>query len=56
LSASQPFEFSEKGHIEGQVLGNRKVAPAENAMISDWNAAIKKFREQGRPPVTKLTK
>lgn len=56
LSASQPFEFNEKGHFDGQVLGNRKVAPADSAMISDWNAAIKKFREQGRPPTTKLTK
>ena len=56
LSASQPFEFDEKGHFDGQVLSNRTVAPADSAMISDWNTAIKKFREQGRPPTTKLTR
>lgn len=56
LSASQPFEFNEKGHFDGQVLGDRKVAPADSAMISDWNAAIKKFKEQGGPPTAKLTK
>lgn len=56
LSASQPFEFNEKGHFDGQVLGNRKVSPADSAMISDWNAAIKKFKEQGGPRTAKLTK
>lgn len=56
LSASQPFEFNKKGHFDGQALGYRKVAPADSAMIYDWNAAIKKFKEQGLPPTSILTK
>ena len=56
LSTSQPFEFNEKGHFDGQALGYRKVAPADSAMIYDWNAAIKKFKEQGLPPTSILTK
>lgn len=51
LSASQPFEFNEKGYFDSQVLGNRKV-PADSAMISGWNATIKKIREQGLPLTT----
>jgi hypothetical protein len=56
LSASQPFEFDEKGHIDGEVHGNRSVAPADSAMVAYWNEAVKKFREQGRPGVEQLIK
>ena len=55
LSASEPIEFDEKGHIDGQVLGNRKVAPADHGMISFWNAAVKKIKEHGLPPTKILT-
>jgi len=56
LSASQPFEFDEKGHFDGEVKGNRRVAPADSGMVSYWNDAIKKYREQGRPKPTPLKK
>jgi len=49
LSASQPFEFDENGHFDGQVNGDRRIAPADNGMVWHWNEAVKKFREQGRP-------
>lgn len=55
LSASQPFEFDEKGHFDGQVTGTRRVSPADSKMISDWNNAVKKFREEGRPKPSPLT-
>ena len=56
LSASQPFEFDSKGHFDGQVLGNRDVRPADHGMISHWNEAIKKFRDNGRPTPQPLKK
>jgi len=56
LSASQPFEFNDNGHIDGEVHGNRKVAPADSAMIVYWNEAVRKFREQGRPGPEQLVK
>jgi len=56
LSGIQPFEFDDKGHFDGKVTGNRRVAPADGAMIFYWNEAIKKFREQGKPKPIPLTK
>jgi hypothetical protein len=56
LSASQPFEFDENGHFDGQVKGNRRVAPADSGMVWHWNEAVKKYREQGRPKPTPLKK
>ena len=56
LSASQPFEFDEKGHIDGQVHGDRRVAPADHGMIWHWNEAIKKFKNQGKPTPSPLNK
>lgn len=54
LSASQPFEFDDKGHIDGQVKGNRHIAPADSGIVWHWNEAIKKYREYGRPKPTSL--
>lgn len=51
LSASQPFEFDDNGHFDGEVKGQRRVAPADNAMISYWNEAVKKYRELGPKPM-----
>lgn len=56
LSASQPFEFDENGHFDGQVQENRRVAPADSGMVWHWNEAIRKFREQGKPKSQPLTK
>jgi hypothetical protein len=56
LSASQPFEFDENGHFDGQVKGNRKIKPADSGMVWHWNEAIKKYREQGLPKSTPLKK
>lgn len=56
LSASQPFEFDEKGHFDGKVEGNRPVAPADSSMVAYWNEAIEKFKKQGVPPLTPLKK
>ena len=56
LSASQPFEFDEKGHFDGRVHGDRRVAPADSVMISDWNEAIRMYRENGRPNSNPLKK
>ena len=56
LSFSQPFEFNEKGHFDGKVEGNRRVAPADNGMVSDWNDAVKKLRTEGAPKPTPLKK
>lgn len=56
LSASQPFEFDNDGHFDGQVKGNRIILPADNGMVWHWNEAIKKYREQGRPNPTSLKK
>ena len=56
LSASQPFEFDNNGHFDGQVKGNRRVLPADSGMIWHWNEAIKKYREQGTPQPTPLKK
>ena len=55
LSGIQPFEFDDNGHFDGKVLGNRLVAPADKAMISYWNEAVKRYREQGRPKPSPLT-
>jgi hypothetical protein len=56
LSASQPFEFDDNGHFDGQVKGNRRVAPADSGMVWHWNEAVKKYREHGRPKPTPLKK
>ena len=56
LSASQPFEFDENGHFDGQVLGIRKTTPADSSMVWHWNEAVKKYREQGRPKPLPLNK
>lgn len=56
LSASQPFEFDNNGHFDGQVDGIRRVAPADSGMIWHWNEAVKKYREQGRPKTQLLKK
>lgn len=56
LSASQPFEFDDNGHFDGQVKGNRRVAPADSGMVWHWNEAVKKFREHGRPKPIQLKK
>jgi hypothetical protein len=56
LSASQPFEFDDNGHFDGQVKGNRLVAPADSGMVWHWNEAVKKYREHGRPKPTPLKK
>lgn len=40
LSATQPFEFNERGHFDGKVTENRRIAPADSGMISDWNKAV----------------
>lgn len=56
LSATQPFEFDENGHFDGEVKGKRRIAPADSGMVWHWNEAIKKYREQGRPKPTPLTK
>ncbi|MGV3612783.1 MAG: hypothetical protein ACO1N0_17615 [Fluviicola sp.] len=55
LSASQPFEFDDNGHFDGEVKGQRRVAPADSGMISFWNDAVKKYREFGPKP-TQLKK
>jgi cobyric acid synthase len=56
LSACQPFEFTENGHFDGDVKGNRRIAPADSGMIWHWKEAIKKYREQGRPKPKSLNK
>ena len=56
LSATQPFEFDDNGHFDGEVKGKRRIAPADSGMVWHWNEAVKKFREQGRPKPTPLTK
>src|SRR5690606_36729727 len=55
LSATQPFEFDDNGHFDGEVKGKRRIAPADSGMVCHWNEAEKKFREQGRPKPTPLT-
>lgn len=49
LSASQPFEFDEKGHFDGKVLGNRRISTADSSMIWYWNEAIIKYKKFGIP-------
>jgi hypothetical protein len=56
LSASQPFEFDDNGHFDGQVKGNRRIEPADSGMVWHWNEAVKKFREEGKPKPTPLKK
>ena len=56
LSASQPFEFDDNGHFDGQVKGNRRVAPADSGMLWHWNEAVKKYKENGPPKPTSLKK
>ena len=56
LSATQPFEFDDNGHFDGEVKGKRIIAPADSGMVWHWNEAVKKYREQGRPKPTPLTK
>ena len=51
-----PSGINENGHIDGQILGDRKVTPADSGMIWHWNEAVKKFREQGIPPLKSLMK
>jgi hypothetical protein len=54
LSASEPTEFDIDGHIDGNVLRDRNIAPADSGMISSWNEAIEKFEKEGIPPTKKL--
>ena len=56
LSATQPFEFDDNGHFDGEVKGKRRIAPADSGMVWYWNEAVKKFREQGRPTSSPLMK
>ena len=49
LSATQPFEFDDKGHFDGKVVGDRIIKPADHGMVWHWNEALKKYRELGRP-------
>ncbi|GAA4841718.1 hypothetical protein [Algivirga pacifica] len=56
LSASEPVEFNELGHMDGNETGNRRKAPIDNGMISFWNKAIEKFKSEGIPPVKKFKK
>lgn len=56
LSACQPFEFTENGHFDGDVKGNRRIAPADSGMIWHWKEAINKYKEKGRPKPTSLNK
>jgi len=56
LSASQPFEFDNKGRFDGEVKGNRNIRPADSGMIWHWNEAIKKYREEGIPKPNPLKK
>ena len=56
LSATQPFEFDENGNFDGQVQGNRRIAPADSGMIWHWNEAIKQFHDKGRPQPMPLKK
>jgi hypothetical protein len=56
LSASEPMEHDPQGHIDGQMLGNRKTSPADNRMILFWNEAIERFRAEGIPPTKRLKK
>jgi hypothetical protein len=56
LSTTQPFEFADNEHFDGEVKGKRRIAPADCGMVWYWNEAVKKFREQDRPKPTPLTK
>lgn len=56
LSASQPFEFDNNGHIDGQVHGNRNISTADSSMVAYWNEAVRKFKEQGPPKPEALKK
>jgi hypothetical protein len=49
LSASQPFEFDDKGHFDGKVVEDRIIKPADSGMVWHWNEAIRKYKELGQP-------
>ena len=54
LSASQPMEFTVAGHIDGQVLRDRIIAPADGGMVNFWNDAVEEFQKAGVPKPERL--
>lgn len=49
LSPCEPIEYNENGIFDGEYKGNRRMAPADQGMITLWNEAIEKYKNSGMP-------